>query len=638
MARNRKPKRRKPVRASKPKPRTRARVSVPLSGGKSAKMPVDKAIVRGVELHQQGNLAAAESIYRAILCEEPHSFDALHHLGAVCLQTGRLDEALALLEKAIDRNARSAEVRFNHGLALQMLKRNEEAASSYSEAVRLKPDYAEAYNNLGLVLHELRRGDESIASYDAALSLKPDYVAALVNRGNVLKAINRLEEAIASYDRAIALKPDNASAHNNRGGALRLMKRYDEALSSFDEALRLASNHASAHNNRGAVFQEIGDREQAISAYRSALSINPDFPDAHRNLTLLQNYSQDDPDHANRIEGSLGKPGHSESDKMQLHFALGKIYADCQRADDAFEHYAIANRIGARRAPYDARAHTALIDRLITTFSNGMFTNGDSRGDDSVKPVLIVGMPRSGTTLVEQIVSSHPKVAAGGELETIRELESAIDTSTTAETAYPESVTSLASGAISRFARQYLTALEGISGDAERITDKMPRNFLSLGLFRLMFPKGHIIHCRRNPLDTSLSIYFNFFPEGHPYSFDLASIAHYYAEYERIVEHWRATEGIDMFEVQYEDLVHDQEKTSRALIDHIGLEWDPRCIEFHKNKRPVSTASSEQVRRPMYATSVDRWKAYEAHLGPLLEAFGDSLHPADIGRVRSHGG
>jgi len=233
--------------------------------------------------------------------------------------------------------------------------------------------------------------------------------------------------------------------------------------------------------------------------------------------------------------------------------------------------------------------------------------------------VLVVGMPRSGTTLTEQIISSHPKSAAAGELVAIHQMESLIARQLRLTTPYPENAKLLDEQTALNFSNEYIRYLKTFSDDAERITDKMPDNFLSLGFFRLLFPKAHIIHCRRNPIDTCLSIYFQFFVQANGYAYDLKILGEYYNEYKRIMAYWRDSPFIEMYEVQYEELVADQEKISKELIEFVGLEWDEQCMEFHKNKRPVRTASSDQVRRPMYTNSVERWKKYEKHLAPLIE-------------------
>jgi hypothetical protein len=293
-----------------------------------------------------------------------------------------------------------------------------------------------------------------------------------------------------------------------------------------------------------------------------------------------------------------------------------------RRFDDAFEHFRQANELSG--AAFDSKRGVAATDRLIDTFSADFLAGRSGFGDPSERPIFIVGMPRSGTTLTEQIVASHPKICGAGELETMFHMVDAVPGLAGANKRYPECVRDLTQASARDLARRYLVELNRYSRTAVRITDKMPHNFDKLGLISLMFPRARIIHCRRDPIDTCLSCFMHEFHKQHTYNCDLASLGLYYREYERLMAHWRTALPIALFELRYEDLVADQEAVSRALIEFCGLPWDDRCLEFHRADRSVQTPSAWQVRQPIYTKSVERWRKYQRHLGPLIEVLGQN--------------
>jgi Sulfotransferase family len=303
---------------------------------------------------------------------------------------------------------------------------------------------------------------------------------------------------------------------------------------------------------------------------------------------------------------------------MHYHYALGNIFHDTKSFISAFEHYLKANTLKRKTITYDSQNHSGLVDRLIETYSENYFQEKTVYGSDSDLPVFIVGMPRSGTTLVEQIVSSHPQVYGAGELSFLENIERKIADQFEASNPYPECMTLCNNSTVNNFSVAYLKKSGSYSHDAKRITDKMPDNFLRVGLIKSLFPNSHIIHCQRNAMDTCTSIFLNHFVRGIDYAFDLTELGQYYLDYERLMAHWRSLFPSEIFEVKYEALVMNQESVSRQLIDYLGLEWDDRCLEFYKNKRAVRTASNLQVRKPMYNNSINRWQRYEEQLKPLI--------------------
>ncbi len=643
---------------------------------------ISQLIQTGLEHHQSGRLQEAETIYRSILKEQPQHPEALHLLGVLALQVGKSEIAVNLIENAIKINpdepefynicgeayralhkydmaisryeqalaikpdfagahnnlgnafkelgrvgeaithyeqaiAISPDFAMSHnnlGIALKDLGRPEDAITHYKQALVIMPNYAEAHSSLGNVLQELGRTEEAITHHKQALAIRPDYAEAHSNLGNALKELGRPEDAITHYRQAIAIKPDFAMAHYNLGIALDELSRPEDAIAHYEQALAINPDYAEAHNNLGNALDELGRQEDAIAHYEQALAIKPDYAEAHRNLTKIKPKQEQ----VSIIEKLLNRPSLSETDAIHYHFALGNIYSDVKTFNKAFEHYDKANILKRKAIIYDSQKYTAYVDRLIEAYSKGYFQKITACGSDSELPVFIVGMPRSGTTLVEQIISSHPQVYGAGELASFERFEEAIAKQFKASDPYPECMPLCNESITLKFSKKYLEELRNYSHDAKRITDKMPVNFTRIGLIKTLFPKARIIHCQRNALDTCTSNFLNYFAVGNEYSFDLSELGQYYLDYERLMAHWGSLFPSEILGVQYEELVMNQEKISRQLIEYIRLEWDDRCLDFHKNKRAVNTFSSMQVRQPIYTHSMNRWKHYEKQLAPLI--------------------
>jgi hypothetical protein len=316
----------------------------------------------------------------------------------------------------------------------------------------------------------------------------------------------------------------------------------------------------------------------------------------------------------------LQSGGLEDKPRADLHFALGKLYDDCREYDAAFAHFREGNALVRRGYSYDPAEFEHQVDRLISVYTREFFTGRRHYGTDSDQPVFIFGMPRSGTTLVEQILASHPEVHGAGELTYFNEAVSEPRHGLwTAET-YPERLLELGAGEVRFLGEAYLQRLRRDAATAPRITDKMPQNFLCLGFIALLFPRAHYIHCRRDARATCLSVYFSYFAGVHPYAYDLSELGRYYRQYLRLMEHWRAVLPVRILDVEYEKLVGHPETESRRLIAHVDLPWDDRCLAFAETERPVRTRSLWQIRQPIYAESLEKWRNYERHLQPLLEA------------------
>src|SRR5208283_4214177 len=536
---------------------------------------------------------------------KPNCAALYNNRGILLAKLRRFNDALANYNQAIALKPDCAEVYNNRGVVLQEIEQYDDALADYDKAIELKPDYANAHNNRGAILSKLRRCDSAVASCDQALTLKPDFAEAYNNRGVALHEMEHFDNALASYDQAIALKPDCAEAHNNRSATLRELKRYDDALASCAKAIALKPNYAEAYQNRGLSLVNKGNMNEAQEMFLEALKLKPDFPDAVFSLTHIRKYR--DPDHADvkNIRSLLAKPRTSLRGRECLYFALGKIYDDCGLYDEAFECYRQANQIRNTAVAYNPDRVARYTDSIIDVFSKDFLAKRSGFSSDKQSPLFIVGMPRSGTTLLAQILSNHRCIASAGELPTILEFISRLPELGGKGIAYPRAVRHITPVIGTRLINDYEQRLRrDVGSDVPYVIDKHPLNFRHLGFISMLFPGARIIHCTRHPLDMVLSTYFQRFAYSYDYSFDLGNIAHFYGEYTRVMEHWRKVLPATPIEVSYEDIVMHTEQMVRKTLAALGLEWEERCLSPHTNSGGVETASQYQVRQPTPRQSV----------------------------------
>jgi tetratricopeptide (TPR) repeat protein len=570
------------------------------------------SVERALFLHQQGSLSEAASLYQAVLRTDRDQFDALHGLGILRNQQRRHEEARSLFRRALRQNPQSAEAEYNLGIALNALKRLDEAVLHYQKALALRSDFFQAYNNLGNVLKALGRRDEAMEQFRLALIVKPDFPIAHNNLGNSLQASGQREEAATHYRQAIALQPNYVEAHNNLGNVLRLLGRSAEALPHYERALALDPGYVEAQYNYGNVLKELGRFDEAASALRQTIVLNPQNAGAYLDLVETQKIMPDDPATVAMERLVSDKKALGNVERLPLHFALGRVYDDLGRHDAAFRHFALGNAMRRREIPYDEAVTVDYFSQIKRVFTPELMRDKAGSGDPSPAPLFILGMPRSGSTLVEQILATHPRVFGAGELEDMQRLAKALP--------YPDGLTSAGADRLREFGQNYMKGIEALGSQAVLISDKMPANFFYVGLIRLALPNARIIHTRRNAVDTCLSCFSKHFVGQQNYSYDLGELGRYWCQYDALMAHWRKILPEDaMLEIRYEDVVADIETQARRLIAFCGLDWDDVCLDFYKNKRPVMTASVAQVRRPIFQSSVGRWRAYEHHLAPLLK-------------------
>jgi tetratricopeptide (TPR) repeat protein len=573
------------------------------------------SVEQAFRLHEQGRLSEASSLYQAALKRDREEFNALLGLGTLRSQQGRFDEARGLLRRAVRQKPQSAEAHYNLGIVLKALKLFDEAAQHYQTALAVQPGFFAAHNNLGNVLQQMDRHEDAMVQYRLALAIKPASAAAHNNLGNSLNEVGRWDEAEMSYRRAIALQPDYAEAYHNLGNVLRLLGRGVEALPCYELALALSPGYVAAHYNFGNALKELGRFDEAAAALRKAIALDPSEAnaDSYLNLVEFQKIKADAPELAAMEALVAAKQGLAGAKRLPLHFALGRVYGELGRHDDAFRHLAEGGALKRRELAYDEAAMHAYFARIKQVFTPELMREKAGSGDPSPTPLFILGMPRSGTTLVEQILASHPKVFGAGELSDLSKLAKTMP--------YPEGLQAASAEQLRKLGASYVGRIRARGGDAPWISDKMPANFFYVGFIRLALPNARIIHTRRNPVDTCLSCFSQLFlGSGQNFSYDLGELGRYWRQYDALMAHWRQIlpEGA-MLEIDYADVVADTETQARRILAFCGIEWDDACLAFHQTERPVLTASVAQVRQPIYQSAVGKWRAYERHLAPLLK-------------------
>jgi Flp pilus assembly protein TadD len=460
-----------------------------------------------------------------------------------------------------------------------------------------------AYHGRGLL-------NEAIPLYRRILSFK-DSPVIRNNLGHALAQLGKSDAAIAEYRRAVELKPDYPEALCNWGAALASLDRTHEAEQKYREAIATDAGFAGAHHNLGVILKETGRLDEATRAAQRAVDLAPRNTSYYEQLAALRPFAADDR-YLKALEDLAEDPAAlNAAEQTHLHFALARAYEDTGRFDAAFAQLLAGNGLKRRHTGYDEAAALGCMDRMHELFSADFMARHDSAGKSSALPVFIVGMPRSGTTLIEQILASHPEISGAGELTLLDEAAGALIGTLPGSPPFPDMALSMSGEHFRALAETYLGGLARRAPGASRIVDKMPGNFLFVGLIHLALPNAVIIHAMRNPIDTCVSCFSTLFSGGQGHSYDLAELGRYYRHYRALMAHWRS--------VLPPDLVGDVEGVARRLIARCGLGWDPRCLDFHRTDRVVRTASATQVRRPIYQSSVGRWRKYQEFLGPLID-------------------
>ncbi|HSC47168.1 MAG TPA: sulfotransferase [Gammaproteobacteria bacterium] len=584
----------------------------------AAAAEIGRLMQRAVTAHQRGDLDAAERDYRAALRAAPRHADAVHFLGLLLHQRERHPESVPLLERSLALTPGSALYRNNLAGVLKELGRYPEAEPLYHEALRLKPDYLDARVNLAMLY--AAQGDHARAAATAkqALALDPTSYQAWRVRGEALLQLAETREALQSYRRARELAAGDADRLLDLGVLFREAGDVDGAQGIYEQAVKLRPDFPEAENSLGNVLGMQGDLAGAERHFRRAIGLKPRYLSAFHNLVGIARLVAGDPlwpplmqlaDHAAELPAN---------EALLLHFTLGKVSEERGEYVPAFGHYLEGNRLKRATLDYDEARQAGFFQDLVRQFDAGAVA-GAAR--DEERAVFIVGMPRSGTSLVEQILASHPAVHGAGETHALRNCLRAELPPEPSDYRLPEQLLAAEAAVFGRAAERYSRYLDALAPGARRVTNKLPGNMALVGVIHRLFPRARIVHCVRDPLDTCLSCFTKLFTTGHPFSYELGELGRFYRMYADLMQAWHARlPAAALFELRYEELVGDLEGQARRLVDYCGLPWDDACLRFHESSRAVRTASLAQVRRPLYASSVGRWRNYERQLKPLMDA------------------
>jgi tetratricopeptide (TPR) repeat protein len=613
----------------------------------------DQAIARAVEHFQAGDLGRAAKLCKRALKINPKDINALHLLGVVTYKAGKPKKAVAYLEDAIAGAGPDPELQRNLGFSLRDSDRPKEAAAAFARALELEPSDIVARFQLGALLGDAGDEDEALTHFAEVLRRDPGNSQAQYNHANALRKVGRYQEALESFAKAAELASRDPQVFVGWGSALQRLDQWDEAIEKYEHALTLdaVGDADGVFINLGNALCEIGQFNRARESFDRALALEPGAAEAIVGHALICDRRRefekardliapileareppvsalllyaglagrlDEEDRAIAIlQAALDRSDLGDDQEQRICFSLGKQCDAAGRYDDAYTFYERANSLYA--GDYDPQAKDDQISEVMESFPAPALEALPVAGAARDLPVFIVGMPRSGTTLVEQILSSHPRAAGAGELRDIRKMVAALPETLGCGTAFADIAKALTGETLDRLADQYIDALRAVGPDADRVTDKMPHNFEHLWFIRALFPEAPIIHCVRNPLDTCLSCFFQAFGGRHTYSRNLRDLAHHYIGYRKVMAHWKEALPGPMIDVVYEEVVADPEAQSRRLIDFCGMEWDPACLSFHENRRFVATASYDQVRRPIYASSAGRRVHYMKYLTEFKE-------------------
>lgn len=584
----------------------------------AAAAELDTLMHRAVTAHQRGEFDAAERDYRAALRAAPEHAAAVHFLGLLLHQRERHHESVPLLERSLVLAPGNALYRNNLAGVLKELGRLSEAERFYREALALKPDYLDAQVNLAM-LHAAQ-GDyvRAVAACERALRLDPACYQAWRVRGEALQQLAETRETLQSYRRARELAAGDADRLLDLGVLFREAGDVDGAQGSYTQALKLRPDFPEAENSLGNVLGMQGDLAGAERHFRRAIGLKPRYLSAFHNLVGIARLVAGDPLWPPLMELADHAAELPVNEALLLHFTLGKVNEDGSEYAAAFGHYLEGNRLKRATLDYDEARQAGFFRDFVRQFDVGVVAGVDR---DEERALFIVGMPRSGTSLVEQILASHPAVHGAGETHALRNCLRAELPPEPSDYRLPEQLLAAEAAVFGRAAERYRRYLDALAPGARRVTNKLPGNMALVGVIHRLFPRARIVHCVRDPLDTCLSCFTKLFTTGHPFSYELGELGRFYRMYAALMQAWRERlPATALFELRYEELIGDLEGQARRLVEYCGLPWDGACLRFHETTRVVRTASLAQVRRPLYASSVGRWRHYERQLKPLMDA------------------
>ena len=570
----------------------------------------DAYINMGISLKAMGDLEAAIESFKQVLKIKPDCAESHYNLGNVLQDKGDLESAIDSFKKALKIKPDYAEVYNNMGVAFNNKGDLEASIDSFKKALKIKPDYTEAYDNMGNAFNDKGDQEAAINSFKNALKIKPDCAQAYNNMGNALKNKGDLEAAIKSYTKALKIKPNFAEAYNNMGAALKDIGDLKSAINSYKQAIQIKPDFAEAYNNMGAALQDRGDSEAALSSYSKAISIKPDYSEAHRYLSSIKRSDKRTQHHALQMQNLYQDKSITEDQRCNLSFALSKVFEDLKDISRSFNYLKKGNELRKKMLSYDIKQDITLFSRLKKSYLGISKAALQLTVETSeLKPIFIIGMPRSGTTLVEQIVSSHSEVKGAGELIYVAQFGQPIATGRIKPN----------TEIIESFRKSYIEALRQRVDTRYTVTDKMPNNFAYVGLIFSAFPDAKIIHVNRDPTATCWSNYKHYFStKALGYSYNLDDMVAYFGLYKDLMQFWQEHYGDRIYNLNYDNLTFNQEDETRNVMQYLELDWEDDCLKPQNNKRSVLTASNQQVRKKVYKGSSQQWRKFEPYLNGVF--------------------
>ena len=596
------------------------------------KLSVNKALMEARHLVKRGETIKAEKLYNSVLKAFPKNKKAKQGLSDIkkSIQTatsqnppqGVLDQLIELYRKGslqllLEKAQKLTEIYPQEffiwnllGVANAKLGKDVKALQAFKRVIEINPNFADGHNNFGLASQQLGKWVEAIDAYKIAIDLNPNYASAYNNLGNVLKKLGNLEEAIQVYKKALTLEPNYGNCYNNLGNALKDLGRLDEAITVFNKALDLKGDNAATFNNIGLTQKDQGKLEEAKESFNRALSLKSDYARAHRNLSTLVKYKLGNPQ-IKSVDELLERTEISDDDRCRLHYAAGKMKEDTGELQEAFKHFVAGGALRKKLLSYDFKQDEELFVKIKKTALK--FESVSLKlSSEKIKsaPIFILGMPRSGTTLIEQILSCHSKVYAAGELVFLDRYSGKLC----------RGLQNINSEALKMVRHSYLKELDKLSGNYSFVTDKMPHNFLYIGLILKVFPEAKIIHIKRDPAATCWSNFKHYFSaEGLGYSYDLNDTVNYFKLYFNIMQYWDERYDNKIYHLDYERLTIEQEIETRNLINFLNISWEDACLSPQTNKRSVRTASQLQVRERVYKGSSRAWQKFSPYLNGIFD-------------------
>ena len=578
----------------------------------------EKKVDSVIELFTNGKISQALDSIELLIKDYPKESLLFNIRGACYAALGKLEDAVQNYQNALVIKPDYSDVSYNLGNVLRDLGQLEDAVKSYKKTIAIEPNYHAAQYNLGVTFQELGLLDDAAEQYEKALNIKPDNIEARINLGSVYQSLGLLEEAIKQYESILDVDAANEEALNNLGIIYRDLGHTDEAISYYKKALEINPDFAGAHYNLGLLFQDLGQVDDSIEQYEKAILIS-DHAWSYHNLSYLKQFEANGPQ-INKMNSLLSNSNLNQLDRIHLSLALAKTHEKLGNQVEFFRFLNEGNQLIKEKINYslesDKYKHT-IIQKIFTFSKYQPEINSKEalrKKLNSKQPIFIIGMPRSGTTLVEQIISSHKKVYGADEMNTLSDLISEILKKFSSNNSYELNTESWLS-----IRHKYLSELSNLNVSENIITDKWPLNFQYVGFILAAFPEAKIIHLKRDARATCWSIYKHFFSDiGNGWAYNFKDLAGFYNLYSEMMAFWHDLYPNKIYDLCYEDLTNDQENETRKLLEYCGLDWDENCLNFHKNQRQVKTPSTLQVRKKLYKGSSEAWKKYWAHIQPLI--------------------